>query len=480
MAEAINNNSMKISHFNFLIILLLLPLLCINQTTFSTKIDVKLADLGNCVRQTSDGGYIITGFCNYDFFSTKDICLVRTDEYGDKLWSQIWGDYDHDYGNCVQETFDGGFVIAGTTKSGVNWEDAFIIKTNVNGDTLWMKTHGYKYSTDYGNYIIQTPDSGFILVGTAASKAFLKKYDNLGNELWLKEYSDFDVFNAAQIIDSNNIIVVGVSELPSCPDCTTIDLVKLNEFGDSIWIKRFGVEDSNAYSASKILQTYDEGFIVAGGVTYPDENWKSFILKADFNGNFIWNKTYDYEYGEIAKSIVQQNDSGYVYISTPYSSSEMILVKIDNEGNIIWDKGYSYNASITSGYNLAKTFDNHLVAVGSINGQGFHDIFLIKTDNNGIIANILNPDILLNDGRLKLYPNPFTTSTTIEYELKEPSLVQVSIYNAIGEVVYQIEDRLMPQGIHTVTWSPGPLPPGLYYAVLRSAEGVSVVKMVKQ
>ena len=81
---------------------------------------------------------------------------------------------------------------------------------------------------------------------------------------------------------------------------------------------------------------------------------------------------------------------------------------------------------------------------------------------------------------IKAYPNPFTTSTTIEYELKDISNIQFTIYNVIGEVVYATEDRLMPQGSHAVTWSPRHLPEGMYYAVLRSEEGVSVVKMVKQ
>lgn len=85
-----------------------------------------------------------------------------------------------------------------------------------------------------------------------------------------------------------------------------------------------------------------------------------------------------------------------------------------------------------------------------------------------------------NKQTLSAYPNPFTTSTTMEYELTEPSHIQLTIYNAIGEEVYRAEDRLMPEGKHTFSWSPERLPKGLYYAVLRGKEGVSVVKMVKQ
>jgi len=85
----------------------------------------------------------------------------------------------------------------------------------------------------------------------------------------------------------------------------------------------------------------------------------------------------------------------------------------------------------------------------------------------------------LSASQLSAYPNPFTTSTTIEYELKEISNIQFIIYNVIGEVVYMGEDR-MPQGKHIFTWTADRLPDGLYYAVLRSEEVVSVVKMVKQ
>ncbi len=81
---------------------------------------------------------------------------------------------------------------------------------------------------------------------------------------------------------------------------------------------------------------------------------------------------------------------------------------------------------------------------------------------------------------LTAYPNPFIISTTIEYELKEISNIQFTVYNVIGERVHHAEYSSIPQGLHTVTWSPGHLPGGMYYAVLRSEAGVSVMKMVKQ
>jgi len=81
---------------------------------------------------------------------------------------------------------------------------------------------------------------------------------------------------------------------------------------------------------------------------------------------------------------------------------------------------------------------------------------------------------------LAVFPNPFTTSVTIEFTLEGNSEIQLSIYNTMGEVVYDSKERMIAPGTHKVTWSPGHHPGGLYYAVLRSEEVVSVVKMIKQ
>lgn len=84
-----------------------------------------------------------------------------------------------------------------------------------------------------------------------------------------------------------------------------------------------------------------------------------------------------------------------------------------------------------------------------------------------------------NISNTSIYPNPFSTSTTIEFELDGKSNIQITVYNSIGETVYQLEDHF-EQGSHKVSWAPGHLPEGLYFAVLKSEDGVTVSKMLKQ
>ena len=81
---------------------------------------------------------------------------------------------------------------------------------------------------------------------------------------------------------------------------------------------------------------------------------------------------------------------------------------------------------------------------------------------------------------LSTYPNPFTTSTTIQYELTKPSRVQLTIYNSIGEAILLADEGTLPPGKHTFTWTPERLSEGMYYAVLRNEDGVSVIKLIKQ
>jgi len=81
---------------------------------------------------------------------------------------------------------------------------------------------------------------------------------------------------------------------------------------------------------------------------------------------------------------------------------------------------------------------------------------------------------------LSTYPNPFTTTTSIEYELSEPTHIQLTIYNHLGEAVEEVMSAYKLPGVHTYVWNAERLSEGMYFAVLRSEDGVSVVKLIKQ
>ena len=126
-------------------------------------------DIGKYVCQTSDGGYIVIGTMGYQYGAVGDMYLIKTDAYGDTLWTRTYGGSDKEEGECVQLTSDGGYILCGTTISyGAGGADAYVIKTNDSGDTLWTKTYGGE-GAEEAYYIRQTSDGGYIFIGYSTS-----------------------------------------------------------------------------------------------------------------------------------------------------------------------------------------------------------------------------------------------------------------------------------------------------------------------
>ena len=125
-------------------------------------------DRGWSVRQTSDNGYIIVGMTDSFGAGGYDIYLIKTDAAGDTLWTRTYGGEGSDDGRSVQQTSDGGYVVAGNTQlPGVFGCDIHLIKTDAIGDTLWTNSWGEttETGTNNGRCVQQTFDGGYVVAG---------------------------------------------------------------------------------------------------------------------------------------------------------------------------------------------------------------------------------------------------------------------------------------------------------------------------
>jgi ribosomal protein S11 len=172
-------------------------------------------DYANSVRQTSDGGYIVAGY-EYDPWGDNPF-LIKTDTKGNIIWAKTYGGTGWDEANSVQQTSDGGYIVAGWTRSfGAGRNDIFLIKTDAKGNIIWAKTYGGT-SSDYANSVQQTSDGGYIVAGGTWSfgagyrDIFLIKTDANGNVQWAKTYGETssDYANSVQQTSDGGYIVAG-------------------------------------------------------------------------------------------------------------------------------------------------------------------------------------------------------------------------------------------------------------------------------
>jgi hypothetical protein len=283
----------------------------------------------------------LAGFTG-SFGAGGDIFLIKTDANGNVQWAKTYGGTDEDYVYSVQQTSDGGYIVAGATWSfGAGWRDIFLIKTDANGNVQWAKTYGGG-SDDYAYSVQQTSDGGYIVAGETRSfgagwrDIFLIKTDVNGNVQWAKTYgggSDDYAYSVQQTSDGGYIVVGGTSSFGA--GLSDIFLIKTDANGNIIWAKTYGGTDRD--SAYSVHQTSDGGYILAGW-TRSFGAGDAFLVKTDANGNIIWAKTYGGGSDDYAYYVQQTSDGGYILAgwTSSFGASwlNIFLIKTDANGNI--------------------------------------------------------------------------------------------------------------------------------------------------
>lgn len=320
----------------------------------------------------------------------------------------------HQFAYAVQETGDGGYILAGEFVAEYGGELARLTKLDSKGKVKWYNdfiggsTHLYTE-----NCLQQTIDGGYLLAGNivthdeldwynSSSYLWLAKTDPNGTEEWNRTFGDGKAGNAKAIqkTDDGGYIILGYISLPG-EGIVNNHLIKTDSDGIEEWNRTIG-NSSDSFSA--MIKMEDGGFILAGARCYQNETGSSdtklLLIKTDSDVNEEWNKTFEWIniypfYQRYIDSLRSTADGGCILAGTAMDASgaeKVVLIKIDSGGNQKWKRiieGDNENRALS----VKLTSDGGYILGGEIIGdeavpseRGYFKpsaAWLIKTDSNG-------------------------------------------------------------------------------------------------
>jgi hypothetical protein len=477
-----NAQKIILSLWAFFFFALSLPIFSSAQVTFERFYGGTDYDGGYSVQQTSDGGYIITGSFGAGM---SDVYLVKTDSFGDTLWTKTYGGAGTEIGRYVEQTLDGGYIIVGS--------NVWLIKTNVFGEILWMKTYdGTSLRSAKSGQ--QTQDGGYILVGSTRpgslddTDVLLIKTDSLGDTIWTKIYDGrgwSDSGNSVQQTTDGGYIIAGYTK-PSVMGLPNVWLIKTDSSGDTLWTKTYG-GSLQEYGYS-VQQTTDGGYIITGETySFSAGSNDVYLLKTDVSGDTLWTKTYGGIDTDVGWSVQQTSEGGYIIAGSTRSfgagRTDVWLIKTDSSGDTLWTRTFG-GSDRDRAQSVQQTADGGYIIAGYTEsfGAGFYDVYLIKTDGNGLVgieeknSEYQTPNIEFR--LLQNHPNPFNKLTAIGYQLKAPSYTVLNVYDITGRLVETLVDEKKEAGVYQVKWDGKDQSSGIYFYRLKAGDLTKTKKLI--
>ncbi|HSI90227.1 MAG TPA: T9SS type A sorting domain-containing protein [Adhaeribacter sp.] len=457
------------------------------------------------LKQTADGGYILAGSSHsgnsgdksepnrHPFNSnTADYWVVKLDATGNKIWDKTFGGDAHDALSAMQQTSDGGYILAGSSSSGLTGDrsqannglvDFWILKLDSAGTKQWDQAFGGS-QTNRATSIQQTADGGYIIGGSSNSGVsghksqpnlgsddyWIVKTDAAGNKLWDKTFgtSSKETLNSIYQTSDGGYILAGTSEGSIGGDKTGASrggadywVVKTDANGLKQWDKTFG--GNGADEAFSICQTSDGGYLLGGSsassILSGDKSQPSkggfdyWVIKLAANGNLIWDRSFGGAGNDRLLSLQQTRSGNFIlggYSDSGTSSNktqprigsvDYWVIELNSIGNQLWDMtlgGTSQNAL----WEIRQTSDSGFILGGYSNSgisgdksqatKGGYDYWIVKLG----FGALGKPEEIFT-GNLTLFPNPSHGKFNLQLTGLTAPTAEVTVTDLLGRAVLQ-------------------------------------------
>ncbi|HPA27371.1 MAG TPA: Ig domain-containing protein [Acidobacteriota bacterium] len=366
----------------------------LSQTTWAKTYGGEEVDWVGDMQQTKDGGFIIAGGKGSSSNLNSKISILKLNSLGNIIWQKAFGDDFGDGSSSILETSDGGYILLGSRSDCQPDEnaDVLILKIDNQGRILWQKTYEGPH-VDVLHSIKAVGDTGYILCGFSNSffnqnyDIWLVRTDLDANILWQKRIGIInDEFSSGFCSTSDGgYLITGTNTYENEWD---LCLVKIDSEGKWLFTKYLNF--SSYQTGSMIKNTKDGGFIVAGRMDLPGQEGNMAVVKLDADANLEWQRNYGDSSFDWASYIEPTPDGGYVVGGTTQTTDgndlDCVVLKLDNLGNILWQRRFG-GASTDQLNTICMTSDGGLVLAGKTYsyGAGLSDIMIIKMDSHGIV-----------------------------------------------------------------------------------------------
>jgi uncharacterized delta-60 repeat protein len=396
-------------------------------------------EAANSFQNTTDGGYILSGNTYPSGAGLTDAWILKFNSSGAAEWQKTYGGTKTDVPESIQQASDGGYIVAGYTQSfGAGDADFWVLKLDSTGSVTWQKTFGGSLG-DYPQSVETTPDGGCIVAGSTNSfdtvnvDAWLLKLNSSGSVEWQKTYGG-DNGDSAQCIqktsDGGYIMAGDTASFGSA----VVDfwLVKLNSTGSITWQKTYG---GNSWDiASSVEQTLDDGYIVAGYTeSFGAADYDYWVLKVNSTGSVEWQKLYPGvgDYLDWSYCVRQTSDSGYIVTGFTASfgvgSGDVWVLKLNSTGSVEWQKTYGGRIADYAS-SILQTPDGGYIFAGDTYsfGAGGGDVWVVKLGAEGEIVWDVNSGASTHTTSVIPLDTDATVSTTSAAPMNSTATVQIT------------------------------------------------------
>jgi len=452
-------------------------------------------EVGTAVTATADGGYMVAGYLDY---AQNDIWLLKTDRFGDTLWTRRIDGYGHnDRAFDIKTVTQGGYIVTGYTVTKIHWyggsdyvpeTEIWLVRLNDQGDTLWTKTFGqidnFVGYGDIGYSVLEANDGGFVIAGEYSWVMVVIKTDANGQLIWEKQFGnssccpDEAAYGIAATADGG-YIVTGSLYTGSSTDYD-LALLRLDSLGNTLWSKRF---DADAYDdiGKSVQPMPDGGFMVTGNSIF--KGWNNelhvqrWVLRTNADGDTLWTKKF--------RDIAKDQEANAVLVSTHhtlvitgksqglYGHNLLYIGSLNYAGEVLWEKTIDSDGLPDNiGYDIAETPDSGYIVTGKYSrdiGVEGSNLWLVK-----LTAEETQPQALLSrltplSVQFDIYPNPSLRSARIDLYLgEENQTLNLTLFDIRGRRIKTLfEGNLLPNHTTRLPWDGGDanrkeISPGIY------------------